>query len=103
MFFSRLALAGLALSLFQDIFVSSTIVPRQSNTPDNPASYLLGLINSLNTSAATEPAIPSTLPGPKYRITQKSDTPVLRASAISTKRLTFLYGPPVAGGPYFRV
>jgi hypothetical protein len=45
--------------------------------------------------------VPSTLPGPAYRITQKSNDPVLRAAGIATTRLTFLYGPPVAGGPFY--
>lgn len=39
--------------------------------------------------------------GGKYAITQKSSNPLTRAAGIDLKRLGFLYGPPVAGGPYY--
>ena len=37
----------------------------------------------------------------KYTITQNAPKPRLRAAGIETKREGFLYGPPVAGGPFF--
>ena len=42
-----------------------------------------------------------TIPAGKYTITQQSQTPIIRAAGIATKKATFLYGPPVAGGPAF--
>jgi arachidonate 15-lipoxygenase (second type)/8-lipoxygenase (S-type) len=96
MFFQRLALEGLALSLVQSI--NAAIIPRQA---ENPASALLGLIGSLDTSATQTPANPFTLPGAKFTIAQNANSPVLRATGITATRLTFLYGPPVAGGPFF--
>lgn len=38
-----------------------------------------------------------------FEITQDSDAPVLRSSAIDLKRTTFLYGPPLAGGPSYPI
>lgn len=38
-----------------------------------------------------------------FEITQDSSTPELRSLAIDTKRATFLYGPPVAGGPFYPI
>ncbi len=99
MLFQRLALEGLAFTLINSPLVSTAVIPRQSSS--NPATALLDLISGLNTSAATKPSEPSALPGPNYSITQKATNKILRAAAIATTRLTFLYGPPVAGGPYY--
>ncbi|KAK5166271.1 uncharacterized protein LTR77_008532 [Saxophila tyrrhenica] len=98
MFFHRIALKGLALSLVHNSFVNAVVLPRQSK---NPASDLLSLIGALDTSGADTASNPFTLPGPKFVITQKADDPVIRAAAIATKQLTFLYGPPIAGGPSY--
>lgn len=57
------------------------------------ASIPLGILNE------TDVLLP--LPNGEYTITQKATDPVLRAAQIATTRATFLYGPPVAGGPYF--
>lgn len=101
MLFHRLALEGLALSLLQSTFVHGAILPRQSETPTNPADYLIDLIGAIDVAAATAAAQATAAVGPKYSLPQNADAPVLRSTAITTKRLTFLYGPPVAGGPYY--
>lgn len=38
-----------------------------------------------------------------FEITQDARAPELREAAIDTKRATFLYGPPVAGGPFYPI
>lgn len=38
-----------------------------------------------------------------FEITQDSKTPDLRAAGVDTKRATFLYGPAVAGGPFYPI
>lgn len=36
-----------------------------------------------------------------FEITQHSNTSELRSAAIDIKRASFLYGPPIAGGPFY--
>ena len=95
----------LSLLIFHAIHVTSfpAAVKRQTS-PVTPQGLLtafeqflagipLGILNQ------TDVLLP--LPIGDYTITQKATDPVIRAAEIATTRATFLYGPPVAGGPYF--
>ena len=75
----------LALILLQSIPISSLAVPREAA--------------SSNSSASLQPL--NELINGSYSITQNSNYPGLRAAGIDFKQATFLYGPPIAGGPYF--
>ena len=95
----------LALLFSQAIHVTSLpAAVRRQTSPVTPQSLLtafeeylasipLGILNQ------TDVLIP--LPNGSYTITQKATDPALRAAQIETTRATFLYGPPVAGGPFF--
>ena len=98
------ALIPLFLTLLLSPPLSAAIIPRASTTGTaaNPADSLLALVNSLDTSGAGLVGnVTTDLSVSHFTITQNAPDPFTRAAAIDVVRLSFLYGPPVAGGPYF--
>lgn len=94
----RAALASLlALLIHQS---ASYAVPRQ--TDDSGSTTLINLAkNIVNPRGAENGTPPDISFTGSYSITQNSPDPLIRAAGITTKALTFLYGPAVAGGPYY--
>ncbi|EMD01099.1 hypothetical protein BAUCODRAFT_61447 [Baudoinia panamericana UAMH 10762] len=82
----------------------AAVLPRQSiaSTAGTGAQSIVSLwksvSNPLPSSSGTVPDL--TVTG-NYYTTPKSPNPLLRSTGILAKRLTFLYGTPLAGGPYF--
>ena len=74
---------------------------RGGTTLDVVLDVAAQLINSIPTAILNNTAKMLPLPSTKFTITQHSPTPGLRAAAIAMKRVALLYGPPIAGGPYF--
>jgi hypothetical protein len=77
---------------------------------DNPGVDLINtLVNDLGKgiTAATEignsllEELLTPLTGGSYTIPQSSTNPLTRELTIDTVRTNFLYGPPLAGGPYY--
>ncbi len=66
--------------------------------------YLLALV-ALQLCEANSLAVPRTLSDrallPPYSLPQNDSGALIRSLGITTKQLGYLYGPPVAGGPYF--
>jgi hypothetical protein len=92
------------LSLLIFLAVPVTPLPaavRRQNPLDELLQYFEQFINGIDSSILNDTAELLPLPHGKYTITQDSKRPARRAAAIAVKRATFLYGPPVAGGPSF--
>ncbi|KAK3675475.1 hypothetical protein LTR78_004558 [Recurvomyces mirabilis] len=81
--------------------VSAVAVPRQDQDADAASviSKAQNIVNPLSPNQSGTPPDLTVLGN--YYITQKSPTPLLRATGILTKALTFLYGPSIAGGPAY--
>ena len=84
--------------------VTPAAIPRAATIP--LLNYTLDSVAALNNTfdadlpqdGVLEALVASTN---SYTITQNARNPSRRSAAINTKRDGFLYGPPVAGGPYF--
>lgn len=103
-FFAQLSgWSVLSLLIFFAIPVTPLPAPavRRDTALDAVLKIATSFINGIQTDILEEVDDILTLPTGKYAITQDSQTPVLRASGLAVKKLTFNYGPPVAGGPYF--
>jgi hypothetical protein len=95
----------LSLLIFHAIHVTSLpAAVRRQTSPVTPQELLVAFeqfLASIPLGILNETDVLLPLPNGEYTITQKATDPVLRAAQIATTRATFLYGPPVAGGPYF--
>ncbi|KAK4560719.1 hypothetical protein LTR86_005298 [Recurvomyces mirabilis] len=88
-------------ALVQVGHVYAVAVARQDQDAD-AASLISKAQNIVNPLSPNQPGTaPDLTVLGNYYITQKSPTPLLRATGVLTKALTFLYGPPVAGGPAY--
>lgn len=76
------------------VLTNAAVLPRQSGV-----NVSLDVDISANITASDGNST-SLLP---FEITQDSETPDLRSAAIDTKRVNFLYGPPIAGGPAYPI
>jgi hypothetical protein len=92
----------LSLLIFWAVPVTSLPVAVRRQSPfDALLQAFTQFLNGIQTSILNDVDEILPLPAGKYTITQNSPTPVQRAAAIAVKQATFLYGPPVAGGPFF--
>jgi hypothetical protein len=102
-FFSRLSQWSV-LSLLVLLAVPVTPLPAavsRDTTLDAVLKIATSFLNGIQTAILEQVNDIITIPSGKYTITQNSQDPILRAAGIATKKATFLYGPPVAGGPAF--
>lgn len=101
-FFARLSCWSVLSFLFLlALPVTPLPTPKRDTALDAVLKAATQFVDSIQTAILETVDDILTLPSGQYTITQSSQTPLLRAAAIAVKRLTFLYGPPVAGGPYF--
>lgn len=85
---------------------TASVIPRQSteDAPTPQVQDLLNLAKGLHNPReggddnATFPSIDLSTP---YTVPQNTLDKILRSTGITLKRTGFLYGPPVAGGPYY--
>ncbi|WPG98342.1 Hypothetical protein R9X50_00113100 [Acrodontium crateriforme] len=98
MFFQRVAFKSLALLYLGTILdVNASVIQRASSSPvDN----IIHALNGIDTSGASKLPDAFSFDG-TYTIPQQDTLDLLRGLAITTKRITFTYGPPVGGGPYY--
>ena len=97
MLFSQILSSALSLLFLQSSLVTPLAVPRAlTNTIPQDASQFLNSITETVGDLIGDFTLPES-----YTLPQNSKHKLLRAAGVTTKRTTFLYGPPVAGGPYF--
>jgi hypothetical protein len=94
--------------LLQPILFSTlvTSVPTKAKR-DSVTDLISGLVASFEsaiTASQTGISLLNQLLTPKqqsYTITQNSKDPIIRAANLAIVRSSFLYGSPIAGGPYY--
>lgn len=94
----------LSLLILQAIQVTPlphAAVKQRDTALDAVLKIVTEFVNGIQTDVLEDINEILSLPDTSYTITQNSKTPILRATELATKKATFLYGPAVAGGPYF--
>jgi arachidonate 15-lipoxygenase (second type)/8-lipoxygenase (S-type) len=86
----RFLVSSLFVLLFHVATIHSAIIPRQ------PSSAKSSSLKASTTLVAASSSVTGA-----FAIPQKAVTPAKRSNAIALKQKNFLYGPAVAGGPYF--
>ena len=95
--FTQLCWSVLSLLILHNAHTVALPTKRAANNP-----VLQDIHNFLNDLTGVASTVTEELAAPtSYSLPQNDKTPLLRAAAVLVKRNTFLYGPPVAGGPYF--
>ncbi|KAI7133651.1 hypothetical protein KC352_g30857, partial [Hortaea werneckii] len=102
-----LSIHCVVLLLLQLTFVKGLVVPRQTTSDDDltkASQGILDLVDNLHNPAGS-PSRNETFPGihltTPYTVPQSTLDKVIRSAGITTKRLGFNYGLPLAGGPAY--
>lgn len=95
--------AVLSLFLLLTVLVNASpvAVKRQDAVLSTILKAATQFINGIQTTILDQIDDIIPIPTGQYTITQNSDDPSVRSAGVATKRSTFTYGPPVAGGPSF--
>lgn len=102
-----LSIHSVLLLLLHLSIVNCLVVPRQTTDDDDltkASQGILDLIDNLHNPAGS-PSRNETFPGldltTPYTVPQSTLDKVIRSTGITTKRLGFSYGSPLAGGPAY--